>query len=466
MRTKLFIAFLSVILMALVSNLVFERLIIKDFEEYTMGVEQDRLYWVLASVEGSYTGEQWDRHLLSHPMQWGTMLGYDLVVLDSRGRHVTSSLEALGTITPTMRRRIESLVHVNRPLGDYEEYPLYSGGEEIGFLMARPLESRFELNMKEMMFKERGRTFLIITFLIAGSGAVLLAMLMSQYLTIPLRRLKKASERVADGDLGVRVAPGPRDEVGRLITSFNYMVETLEREETLRRHLTSNIAHELRTPIAVLRSNLEAVSDGLVPCTPDSVKSLEAEVERLTNLVKGIEDFTRTEASLLRPAQTVSLDLGEFTRAIGSSLMKVFEAKGIRLTIDSGSSDDADNANESGPQISVNADAGKLETVLRNLLANAATHTRTGGATLRYGTAGGAGFFIEVADTGPGIAEQDLEHIFKRFFKGRGSEGTGLGLSIAKELVEAMGGSITVRNATKGGAVFRVELPASPTAKT
>jgi len=446
MRTKLFLTFLFVISIALVSNLIYQSLIIEDFSDYRRGVEEDRLYLVLAAVEGTYTDDGWDTHQLTHSMQWGTMLGYDLVLLDLDGNHLATSIMAVQKATPTMRRRIEGMVHIHKPVGDYEEFPLFSKDMEIGFLMARPLEARAELGAKESMFRQRVLDFLLISFLIAGGSAVLMAILMSLYLTQPLKRLKAAAELVAKGDLGVRVPPGPADEVGKLIVSFNRMVESLEREETLRRHLTSNIAHELRTPVTILRSNLEAVSDGIVPCNPETIRSLESEVERLTNLISGIEDFTKAEAFLLRPAELEEVNLCEFTSDIARGMQKVFQDRGASLSITCGSDKN------------VVIDPGKLETVLRNILTNASTHAGGGEARISCGITSGK-VHIEVSDSGPGIPEEDLENIFKRFYKGKGSEGTGLGLSISKELVEAMGGSISVANSPGGGAVFRVELP-------
>lgn len=458
MRTRLFLAFLSVILLALVSNLIYERLIIRDFADYSGGVEEDRVYLVLASVEGSFTQEGWDAHQLSHALRWGTMLGYDIVLLDADGVQQGSSLMALKDVTPSLRLRIESLVHIDTPVGEFEEYPLFFEGEEIGFLLIRPLEARSELGMKERMFRQRGGEFLTISFLIAGGSAFVLAILMSLLLTRPLRRLKDAAGRVAGGDLSVRVEqPGslPRkDEIGKLIASFNRMVESLEREETLRRHLTSNIAHELRTPLTVLRSSLEAVSDGVVPCEAANIRELEGEVERLTSLVKGIEDFTRAEAALLSPPEYEEIDLGEFTAQVAHSMERVLSSAGLALTITC----------EAGRQVST--DPGKLETVLRNILANTASHAGGSRLDLSCGILDttdktGEGFYIEVADSGPGIEEGEMDNIFKRFYKRVGSEGTGLGLAIASELVISMGGTLTATNRhhPQSGASFRIEMP-------
>lgn len=452
MRTKLFLTFLFLISIALVSNLIYQSLIIRDFNVYTRGVEEDRLYLVLASVEGAYTDEGWDRHQLTHAMQWGAMLGYDLVLLDFDGKHIATSIMELQKATPTLRRRIEAMVHIDKPVGDYEEFPLFSKDMETGFLLIRPLETRVELGAKETMFNNRVMDFLFISFLISGGSAVLLAVFMSLYLTRPLRKLKDAAGQVAGGDLSVRVPPGPKDEVGQLVNSFNSMVESLEHEEKLRRHLTANIAHELRTPITVLRSNLEAVSDGVLPCEPGTIRSLEAEVDRLTNLVKGIEDFTKAEAYLLKPSERDTVVLLDFTRSIAEGMEKVFSDREVALSV------------TSERAATVEVDAGKLETVLRNILANAALHaTPLAGdiarVEVRSGAAENGGFFIEVRDNGPGIPVEELGNIFKRFYKGKGSEGTGLGLSIAKELVEAMGGSISVTNSQSGGSIFRMELP-------
>lgn len=473
MRTRLFLTFLAVILTALVSNLIYERLVLKDFQEYSMGVKEDRLYLVLASVEGSYMegeeGEEgWDNHQLTHAMHWGSMLGFDLLVFDNEDMRLTSSLDAFGESTPTMKRRIDAMVHVDRPLGEYEEYPLFSGGEEIGYLMVRLLQDRRELGMKERMFRQRGEEFLRISFMIAGGSAVLLAIFLSLYLTRPLRKLKHAAERVAKGDLNVRVELTGRkrqkDEVSSLIRSFNRMVESLEQEETLRRHLTSNIAHELRTPLTVLRSNLEAVIDGIVPCEPGAIRSLESEVERLTSLVRGIEDFTRAEAALLSPPEYEKINLTGLLRSITSGMKKVFEDKDISISLAGDST------------IEAITDAGKLETALRNILLNAASHAAPmgdaadstkprGQVKVHTDRLKAGGVFMEISDTGQGIPEGETEDIFKRFYKGKDSEGTGLGLSIARELINAIGGGITAANAPSGGAVFRISLPEDPAAK-
>jgi signal transduction histidine kinase len=446
MRTKLFIAFFIVIAIALVSNLIFERLIISDFDEYAMGAREDEVYRVLAAVEGGWAEGGWDSTQLESSVLWAAMLGFEVEVRDASGSTVTTTGASLKNISPAMQRRMESLVDLGSPEGEFEAYPLFVMGEEIGTLRVRPVKRVGLLDEKEAVFKGRGRNFLLISFLIAGGGALFLSLVFSLFLTGPIRRLKHTAVAVAAGDLDVRVATGSRDEIGRLTETFNHMVESLQREEVLRQHLTSNIAHELRTPLAVMRSHLEALSDGVIEDTDEALKTLSAELKRLINLVEGIEDITKAEASFFKRPEYEKVELGGFLGGILEGMRPLFVEKSLSLDI------------SPGEALEVSADPEKLELVVRNVVSNALWHTETGGAKVEYGRDGDK-FFVSVTDTGKGIPDEELPKIFKRFYKGEGSEGIGLGLSIAKELLELMGGSITVESAPKEGARFRITLP-------
>nr|NIT04023.1 HAMP domain-containing protein [Candidatus Saccharibacteria bacterium] len=244
----------------------------------------------------------------------------------------------------------------------------------------------------------------------------------------------------------VSVKSRSRDEIGMLTESFNHMVESLKREEELRRHLTQNVAHELRTPLSVMRSHLEAVSDGVIECNEDALKTLSAELRRLITLVDGIEDITKAEASFFKKPEYEDLELRGFLEGVVQSMRPLFLKKNLTLEI------------TGDGRLEVCVDPEKLELAVRNIVSNALIHTETGGATVEYGR-GDDDFFVSVTDTGPGIPEAEIEKIFKRFYKGEGSEGIGLGLSIAKEILELMGGSITVTSAEGKGATFKITLP-------
>lgn len=449
MRTKLFIAFFLVIFIALVSNLIFERLIIDDFEEYVMSAREDAVYRVLAVVEGRYGGEGWHPRLLGRTVHWAAMLGLDVEIQNVEGITIMTTATAMKDLTPAFRRRMESIVGSELAFGEFEDYPLFVGGEAIGTLRVRPLGHGGVLSEKAQVFKERGKAFLIISFLIAGGGALFLSVVFSMLLTVPLMRLKSAAEAVADGDLTVRVAPGAKDEIGALIGTFNNMVESLRRDTLLRERLTSNVAHELRTPLAIMRANLEAHADGVMPDTEACLKNTFSEVMRLTNLVEGIEDITKAEASFFKKPDYEMVELDGMLSSLVQAMGPLFAKKGLTLEF-------SGVAGPSGHK--VRTDTEKFQIIIRNIIANALAHTDNGGAKVSAGVEGG-GFYVEVADTGRGMDAGELEMAFKRFYKGPRSEGIGLGLSIAQELAGVMGGTITAASKPGEGSTFLMDFP-------
>jgi two-component system sensor histidine kinase BaeS len=447
MRTKLFLAFFAVIITALISNLIYQRLILKDFDDYIGGSREDRLYWLLASVEGSYMDGSWQMPHLKESIHWAMMLGFDASVEDASGKLIISSKEVYDSLPDMMRRRMEGIVVLEDGGGEFEKYPLFAGGSEIGSLVVRPLMSeKLMARKKELAFKQRGKDFLVISFLIAGGGAVFLSVLFSLFLSGPVRKLKAAAEAVSMGNLDVKVPAKSKDEIGSLTEAFNRMVETLKREEALRRHLTSNIAHELRTPLSIIRADVEAMLDGVIKDSKEGLKDLLSEIGRLTALIEGIEDITKAEASFFSPAAYDKVSIREFIGGIFQGMSPLFIKKGIELRL------------EEKDDFIVRTDGEKLEKILRNLLTNALRHTEKGGVRVDYGSEKNE-FYISVTDTGEGIPEEGLHMVFKRFYKGEGSGGSGLGLAIARELADVMGGKIEVKSRVGEGSAFKVWLP-------
>ena len=445
MRNKLFLAFVAVVLLALISGLIYERLITRDFEEYVSGTREDRLYWIMASVEGSYADGRWDHAALHEALHWGIMLGFELLIEDSEDHEVMSSAAAIIMLSPSMQKRMHAITDLSSAAGSYELYPLYQEGKEIGTMKVRQLR-RPGIEEKETIFRRRGTYFLVVAFAIAGGGAVLLSLFFSLYFSRPLKKMKDAVEALAAADFGVRVPVSSGDELGQLGRSFNYMAEALQREEALRRHLTSNIAHELRTPLAVMKATVEAMHDGIITDQQQGLENIRAETENLIRLVQGIEDVTKAEASFFTKKKVLQLDLKHFLLQIRERMLPLAGEKGLQLQV----SDRGD--------LPVVSDPEKLERIVQNILSNALKYTDSGSITVDYGR-DGKGFFIEVADTGKGIPEERLKDIFKRFYRGEDSDGIGLGLAIVKELVDAMAGTIEVKSLAGKGTTFRIWMP-------
>ncbi len=451
MRTRIFLAFIFIIFLALFSNIIFERLIIDDFNDFVIGHEEDNIYWIMASVEGCYLDIGWDMSMLGEALHWGLMLGLETYVEDKAGQRVLSSSDILAKMNPNMMERMTSFLNLSSGLGDFTWYPLYRKGKEIGKLYIRPIERLGTTPRKEEIFRNRGREFLIISFLIAGGGAMLISILFTSFLSKPIRRLTASAEKIANGDFSVNV-PVPhrrrKDELDKLTESFNYMAEALRREDALRKHLTSNIAHELRTPLTIIKGNLEAIEDGVISDPKVVIDRLRTEIERLVSLVEGIEDLTRAEASFFKRGNQEEINLKEFVQSVSESMNSMVNDKGLYLKID-------------GPDMIVKADPEKLHIILKNLITNSVKFTAKGGITIKWGKSevnDPEGYFLVVSDSGKGIENSELPKIFDRFYKGKDSEGKGLGLAIVKEIVEAIGGKIEVDRGPERGVSIRISM--------
>jgi len=263
--------------------------------------------------------------------------------------------------------------------------------------------------------------------------------------------LTAAARRMGAGDLSQRVRVSSTDEIGELARAFNAMAEAVERNEALRRNLVSDVAHELRTPLTNLRGQIEALEDGLLAPSADTLRSLHEEILILSRLVNDLQDLALAEAGQL-PLHRGRLVLSEAVEGALASIRAGAAERGILLHA------------EAGPELAVDADRERLGQVLRNLLANALTHTPDGGRIEVTARAENGSVSIRVQDTGVGISAEQLPRVFDRFYRAdssraRASGGAGLGLAIVKQLVIAHGGTIGVESEPGRGAAFTFTIP-------
>lgn len=267
----------------------------------------------------------------------------------------------------------------------------------------------------------------------------------------PLAQVMAAADEVAEGDFSVRVAEVGPGEFGRLARSFNRMVEELERADLQRRNLTADVAHELRTPIHIIQGNLEGIMDGVYEPNPQQIELLISETRQLSRLVEDLRILSLAETGQLQ-LERDELDGNELLTDVATSFSGQAEVAGVDIQLDIDQ--------ESGP-INIFGDAGRLDQVLSNLVANALNHTQPGGVIKLRAWRKPGKVFIQVSDNGRGIAAEDLPYIFDRFWRGESSRGSnsGLGLAIARQLVQAHGGSISVESQENEGTAFTVDLP-------
>jgi two-component system, OmpR family, sensor histidine kinase BaeS len=261
----------------------------------------------------------------------------------------------------------------------------------------------------------------------------------------PVGRLIEATRRLGEGDHGVRLEitrPGP---FAAVFGSFNKMAERLEEENVRRRRLLADIGHELRTPMTVIRGEVEAVLDGLHPS--GSLSNVVDEIDLIDRLLDDLRLLSMAEAGTLR-LETEPTDLSELVHAVAASFSNLATSQRVDVEVD---------VAPGLPEIDL--DPHRINQVVSNLVANALSQMPEGGRLELAVSSDGDAVTVHVDDSGPGLADDELERIFDRFVRSADSTGTGLGLSITRDLVEAHGGAITAANRPSGGARFTVVLP-------
>ena len=344
---------------------------------------------------------------------------------------------------------------------------------------------------------------MIIGLVITSLVALFLGMLLTRHFTKPLNHLMEAVRNVSKGNLSSRVNVKGNGDIEVLARDFNRMTEQLTRNEEVRRNMVADIAHELRTPLAVILGKLESIQEGVLPSTPETILPIQDETLRLIRLVRDLQQLSLAEAGKL-PMAFKTVDLRQLMERITEQFAIEFEERKLTVEI-------------LGYAPKIIGDPDRLTQVLVNLIGNALLHTPPGG-TLRLlleeterstedGTlisenkhrlrdvfrrkgdkverteikqanlvdknqetdrdSSGGWVQVTVEDSGDGIPEEELEYIFNRFYRvdkarERESGGTGLGLAIAKEFIQAHGGFIQVESKSGVGSRFKVLLPIKP----
>jgi len=338
--------------------------------------------------------------------------------------------------------------------------PIVLNGATIGSIEIRPLAGPDDVSAPAPVAFRQDATLVVVGAAVLASLLAFLATLMiARRLTRPLGMLAGAAERVEQGDLSVRVALPSDAESRELAVAFNQMATRLERSEALRRQAASDLAHELATPVTVLTGRLQAITDGLVPVQPETLIAARDAAEEVRRLVADLQDLAEAEGASLRRT-VVRVDLGAVVARAAATAAATFEDAGVRLSVE---------PPVAGARCEVEVDARQVERALGNLLTNAAAYTPAGGSATVSVAREGAWTTVRVRDTGPGIATDDLPHVFERFYRGDRARGrldgrpggTGIGLTVARDLVAANGGRLEIEATSPAGTIVRVALPSA-----
>jgi len=440
---RVFLILLAVSAIALSSAFVVRELMVRDFRGFLEGQVEDRASWITTSLESTYEKYGvWANPEIIENTVWALMLGFEMKLYDADNSFVIGTDSAVNTLTPLLKKRIIAIsaLRYKDNAANFHPYALFLGGREIG-----RVELRFMRSQKELLFIRRSNRLLLFSLLGMGGLTVLLSIIFSRRLTNPVEELTRAVTGVSEGDFSSRVAASGSSEITRLSDAFNRMAHALELQESLRKKMTSNIAHELRTPVTAIRGELEGMMDGLIPLDQEHMQSLHAEIGRFKTIIEGLEELSSAEASSLS-LEKKEIRLKQFLLNITTRYGKMFMDKGVNLDLDCGET------------LTLHADPDRLSQIIINLLNNALKATAAGGSVVVRCRDSADSVVIEISDTGHGIRPEVLPFVFERFFKAE-KGGLGLGLAIAKELVLAHGGTIAAESEYGKSASFRVALP-------
>lgn len=440
---KLVLAFLAVSLVSTVLVVLFARYnTVREFQQFTasnnlssaldalqdyyatqgswQGIQNARFYWRTPHEGMGMPGHHMDPVTVSDPNGWVLLGGPD---------------HAPGERLSTNDLHHATSIEVN--------------GETVGYVLPPP--GGFGPDPQETAFMQRITQWLLLGALGTFAVALLLAVLLSRTLTRPIRELTGATRALAGGDFSPQVPVRSRDELGELANSFNRMSAELGRSLQLRRQMTADIAHELRTPLSLILGHAEAVHDGVLPASPQNFEIIRDEAARLEHLVEDLRTLSLADAGELTfvPEKVQAEDLLR-----DAALMYRFRAQQQRINLE--------ERIETGlPPVLV--DPGRMTQVLTNVLDNAFRHTPGGGKIVLAAGRSREGVELSVSDNGPGVHPDDLPRLFDRFYRADPSRhrdgGSGLGLAIARSLVEMHGGQISARGGPGGGLTIAICLP-------
>jgi signal transduction histidine kinase len=424
-----------VLVVLLVVGVVVNRVVSSGYQSELAMQQQERLDTAADALVDALSRPAPGVRVRAQAQRLATNLGGEVTVLGPNGR----VLVAAG----------------RRPTGDVAslDAPIASEGQQLGTLHAD-----LPAGVADRGFLRLFNLTLVGAGLLSLVGIVLLAAYGTTRLTQPLRTVVQAAHRLGGGDLTARARGGPDGESTELAEAFNAMADRLQRSESLRRRAASDMAHDLATPATVLESQLQAMIDGVVPADREQLEAARSAAGALGSVIGQLGELASAEsAPLQRNAEKI--DLSTLIGEVARSLEGLARERGVALVV------------EPFPPAHAWLDRDQLARALRNVVTNGLQHAPRE-SRVRLGMAlSGEAVQIRVTDEGPGIAPEDIPHVFERFYradrarstKHTGEQrGSGIGLTIARELIAANGGRISVERSGAGGTTFLIEIPRAP----
>lgn len=440
---------LAIVVMSTAMRLGFQR----GFLDFLTQMDLRRLTPFERVLERTYAVEGGWGFLRADPRNWQILLTRYVRAEELHGR---LNPPAIPPPSPALLARLGLLdeqrnyIAGTRPQPNAALRPLRAGDRVVGFLAVSPVESVSEA--AEVSFLDHQLRILVISAAVTAALAALAAALLTRLFVRPIRTATRSIRQLAGGRYDLSLRETSRDDVGRLYADINHLAATLANNERLRREYASDIAHELRTPLAILRGELEAIEDGVRPMNEHTLASLRAELGQLSKLVDDLHQLQLADKGALTYRKQ-PVDLAERIADERARFAERYAAAGIDVQVSGGDR-----------PVMIHGDADQLGRLFSNLFEN----------TLRYTDAGGAlritldivddRVDVDFMDSAPGVNDAELALVFERMYRteesrNRASGGHGLGLAICQKIVAAHRGRIEARHSPLGGVWMHLEFP-------
>jgi len=475
---KFFVAFTltSIVVVALMVGLM-RFYFARSFADYANQSLLERFSDFAGALAAEYQTHQGWQIFKDNPARWGELLRSSLPRKDFEDRkrppwppdieNKKSAKTAQDIPAPKPQRRIRRLerrlvlfdaaqqrIAGGRPNVSYDGYTLQEiivDGKTAGWLglhkrehLADPLVVRFLKQQSQMLYMIGGGILVL---------AAIVAFFLSKHLLAPVRKLTAGTRALASRHFDTRIGVESKDELGQLAVDFNTMAQTLEEYESMRQQWISDIAHELRTPLSILRGEVEALQDGVREVNRDTLDSLYSEAQHLSKIVNDLHELSLADAGVL----SIKKEPLDPVPVLNESL-RLFQPRFAQNQIT------VQNDLEDAPPTTVIGDADRLQQLFSNLLENTLRYADSPGTLKIWQERTENRLVLYFEDAGPEVPEEALAGLFDRLYRvdksrSRTRGGSGLGLSICQSIANALGGKIRAANAVSGGLRIEIELP-------
>lgn len=448
-------AVMTAVVLSIVLALVWE----EQFHSYTRDNMQRMVQQMAANLTQRYNEtNEWDDQTLTYMEATSdSLLEVGMRLVDADGMVLYDDATG-GSVLTSQGMRVKKLA-LPQPEDSFVSAEVFGKDEEgneyvVGVLSYWAISSDALLTQSDSAFRTSSYAAIVMAASLAVVFACVIGVFVARALTMPIKRITTTASQIRNGDLTARTGVTGADEIGRLGETFDDMAGTLERDIKLEHRLTSDVAHELRTPLMAMQATVEAMQDGVMPADQDNLATVAVEVRRLSRLVDAMLRLSRMENGKT-PFNVERCDVVSLANDLVTMQVLLFQDNGLTLTFE----------NLTGhSKFMADIDPDLVREAMVNLLSNAMRYTSEGGSVTVRVARDRRNVLLSVQDTGMGIAKEDIPRVFSRFWRSDASRereagGLGVGLSLTKEIVDRHNGTISVDSEEGVGTTFTLHLP-------